>query len=80
MANNYRQLHRDTSDLQWDSELAAAAQEWANHLLSNDPDSNQGNPHDRKRGNVGENIAWSMSTGGSLPSDASRCDSANKGW
>jgi len=80
VANDYRQKHRDTSNLEWDSNLAAAAQKWANHLLATAPNADKGNPHDRNRGNVGENIAWRMSSGGALPSDSSMCDLANKGW
>jgi len=60
--NKLRELHKDTPDLQWDSSLAAKAQEYAEKLVTINKQlsitSNAQLSHSPDRYDIGENIYW----------------------
>jgi len=60
--NKLRELHKDTPDLQWDSSLAAKAQEYAEKLVTINKQlsitSNAQLSHSPDRYDIGENLYW----------------------
>ena len=65
--NKYRDLHKDTSNIEWNATLATECQEWANHLVGIDKMEHSSAEW------FGENLYWR--SGGDVS-----CDMAVKAW
>lgn len=73
--NKLRELHLATPDLQWNTELAAKAQQYAEKLVEeNEKVSKLYLNHSPDRDGVGENIYWSDNQ------NIAKCAHASHSW